>query len=657
MDTSKAALKKNLPPAQEAASSELQPVNPSDKRLPEVQSVTTLNNSLKALSLESGKAEAMDTSIRENSDPKQQIEELNQLYTKHMEKSPPPLSQTQCRKKNQTEKNLAQCKEGSRQVQLSHQHELKRLQKNLDSIDRQEQLHPWHKEERVILMAYCKSELATFIPLDIISLLRDLLSSENSVLEPKNRLLIRLLNDDKELITVIENNPKLAEGTLDNMGKVVFQHECWLVSPDAYSTPLFKMEGHYSGISFKEATFPSMTIHATFRDCDFSNADFTGTYFSDCDFRGANFTAACFAKCTIISCNFDQATLTGANFSDLGLIMYTTAKDENFSNTVRLLYQAIIKYTRGDNSHQAASALRSLAYMLLGGKQLEKAEEVFDELVRRQQAKITDFFRIGRHYSHAAHVLNEEDHENKMRLTRQAIAWLQKGWQKTSDSPGELYDRNDLFIMAMEILPEADSTFNWRSVVNDIKKSKSIINDTHVLTVMARLLTKKQADGEAMETLTQLVNDPKHLNKGKLAEICKIILEIILRNKAFPKEALTLLDKATALTEYDHLHISPLDFGSDKNRDICTRWLYRIDLLLQSGRSKDALKLISEMESTVSGARQMLVERDYDGLLPRRLGGPMLVDLVTKIRDSLANIKIEMEMEMEISEFNQLKIS
>ena len=503
-------------------------------------------------SLQSGKAEAMDASTQDSS-PAQRIRELDQLYNKHKETGPPSLSHAQLLKKNKVEESLAQYREGSREVQKSNQHELRRLQAMLVHFNREEQQHPWYKKHRAILMAYCKPELATLIPPEIIELLKDLLISEDSVLNSAQCRLINILNSTEDFRKVIKNNRDLDQGKLTNMNGVVFKHACSLISPYDYRA-IGGVQNDYSDISFQSATFPSMHISVTFTRCDFSHANFTGTDFTGinytdtdflhCNFHGANFTDTCFTKCTISCCNFDQATLKNVNFSDLGHLNCHKLEGENLSNTIDLLYQAIIEYIGRDNSHRTASALRSLAHILRDNKQLEKAEEVYSELIQRQQAKISDFIEIGQYYLGAGRAASGE---KKTQLTEKGIAWLQKGWQKTSDTPGAFHSHNNLFIIAMHFLPDADSAFDWRSVLDDIKKSKSIINDHHVLTRMAQLLIEKQADGEALEILKQLAHDPQHDDQELLANICNAISAIERRNrqcnKALSAEAQTLLDK------------------------------------------------------------------------------------------------------------------
>ena len=587
--------------------------------------------------------EAMDTSTPEDSAPLRRIKELEKEYRDQMSATDRPLysTTTQHPEKKKSEKGLKQYQKGPR-LPLKQQRGQSKPQKKPDSItDR----HPWDEKHDEILMSYCKPELAEHIPRDKLMLLKDLMSSENSVLEPQNRLLILLLNDDKELRKVIENNPDLAGGTLDNMDKVVFQSGACLKMNTAKRLRIAGKSSaaicDYSAISFKEASFQNMSVKAIFRDCDFTHADFTGTNILECDFHGANLTAACFTKCWISRCNFDEANLTDIDFGGVRYLLYPKGENRDFSNTVSLLSQAITQYSSKDNNHQTASALRLLANMLTTRKLWQKAEGLYDELAQRQQAKAADFLRLGNQYWTTENDSGEKKPENKVSLAERAIAYLQKGWQVTSDNDKEEVTHNHLFIAAMNIMSETDSVNNWRPILEEIK-SKGVRSDTNVLVAMAQLLTAKQADGEAMETLRQLVNNPEHFNKGQLAEICKAIQEIILRNGAFSEEAITLLNTATTLTGHDRLYIASLDLYLDKNRDICTRWLYRIDFLLQSEHSEDALKLISAMESTVSGAWQMLVEEDYDGTLPWMHGGLVLVDLVTKIKASLANICMEM---------------
>ena len=525
---------------------------------PSLQSRTAeVTSGCESPSLQSGKAEVMDASTQDSS-PAQRIRELDQLYNKHKETGPPSLSRAQHLKKKKVEESLAQYREGPREVQKSHQHELQRLQKELDHLNREEQQHPWYKKHRAILMAYCKPELATLIPPEIIELLQDLLISEDSILNSAQCSLINILNSTEDFRKVIKNNRDLDKGKLTNMNGVVFKHACSLTSPFDCHIP-FAEEGDYSDISFQSATFPSMHISAIFSRCDFSHANFTGTNFAGtefagtefigtefihCDFRKANFTGTCFTKCWISCCNFDQATLKDVDFSDLGFMVYNTTKGENLSNTIDLLYQAIIEYTGRDTSHRTAAALRSLVHILQDNKQPEKAEEVYGELLQRQQAEIADFMRMGEYYLRAAFTVGDE---KKTQMTGKGIAWLQKGWQKTSDTPGEFHNHSKLFITAMHSLPDADSSFDWRSVLNDIKKSKGAINDAYVLRQMAQLLIAKQADGEAMEILKQLAQDSQHDDQELLANICNAISAIERRNrqcnKALSAEAQTLLDK------------------------------------------------------------------------------------------------------------------
>ena len=342
---------------------------------------------------------AMDTSIQNNSDPAQLIEKLNQLYKKHMETPRPSLSQTQRREQNKTGKKLAQCKAGPRRVQPSRKHDQTLLQKKLDNISRKEQQHPWHKEHRAILMAYCRPELAEFIPPEILVLLQELLSSEYSVLKkPSYRLLIKILDNPEELKKVIQNNPELANGRLVNMDKAVFKRESQITKSamdDKKKNLSPSASCDYSGISFRQAVFPCMTVEATFKNCNFFQASFTGSGISHCDFYGADLTAAYLAECSITNCDFSSATLTDVNFGGVESILYYPKKDRCFSETITLLSSAILHYS---SNHGDALPLRSLAYMLLENTRLKEAEAVYDELVRRRQTELIDFLRLGLKY-------------------------------------------------------------------------------------------------------------------------------------------------------------------------------------------------------------------------------------------------------------------
>ena len=628
----------------QTTNSQFQQDAPYCQAIPANRNLANTSHSLEQQPLQLREAEAMDTSTQ-NSDPAQLIEKLNQLHKKHKETPMPSLSQIQRYEKNQAEKSLAQCRKGPRREQLSRKHKQKVLQKKLDSINQRGQQHPWYKKYHTILMAYCQPELAKFIPSEILESLFDLLISKYSILKPSRRLLISRLRSIEELRKIIKNNPDLARGCLVNMDGVVFEKQSRIFSSDMCTAKKLGMEYEssaalcdYSGISFKKATFPYMIIRATFRNCNFSHADFTGSYITECDFHGADLTAACLEESCIISCDLHKSTLANIDFKEVGIIRYEQEKSRCLPKTIALLAQTILDYSNGSDHHLAARVLRMLADIFLTNDKPEKAEEVYDELLRRQQAEVDDFVNMGQYYMLAARALNEENHENKARLIEKAIARLQKGWRETSNNTGATINHDELFILAMKALSETDSAFNWRSVLEEIKNKA--MGDPWVLLNMAQLFAVKQEDYEAPGILKQLMSNPEPYNKELLSDICQIISERGIHHEKFSTVALSLLQTVTCIIKGECITEEIDCENSGKHKYILACWLYRINALLHSGYSEEAYKVIFEMETAVPGTRQMLLENSYEDSPAWQRGGVIFKDLILRIRAAVAGIDL-----------------
>ena len=589
------------------------------------------NHSLEQKPLDSRDTEPMDISPQHSS--QQQIEELDEQYAAYMGMGFSSFSGAVRKEKNKIKQELSRF--GGNKVPLKAQHGKINLQKRLALI---EQLEQQDKQASEILMAYCKPELAYLISPDKLKLLQDLLSSEYSVLTtPSLRLLISRLKTPDELRKVIYNNPNLALGTLANMDEVAFKSQSQISPHVKFTAGDLEMGLNYTNISFQNTVFSDMQIRATFKNCNFSHADFSGSALLQCDFCEANLTGTCFAHCTIMNCDFYQATLTGGNL-DSASITYQPKQGRCFSETITLLAQAIFEQSEKNNDYQrTASTLRSLAYALLESQQLEKAQAVYSKLAQGQQATTTDFVNIGQAYLNRINASGEEDMENRARLAAKTVDWLQKGWKETANNSSHLFSHRMLFVLAIQAISKTDSAYEWHPAMDHIKNSKSIMKDTSLLLSMAQLYAVKQEDNEAMQILRQLVKDPTHYNLVSLSEICKTISEIGLRNKKHLAEALLLLEVATK-------HCRDLSISrkscSLKTHDFVVCWLYRIDLILVSKRSEEALELISAMGKYVPEAKEMLLGEKYEDSAAWKNGGSEFESLVLKIRTAVAPIGV-----------------
>ena len=580
------------------------------------------NHSLEQKPLNSRVTEPMEISPH----PMQQIEELDKKYAARMRppcsqpaSSPPPL------KKKKIDHTLTQ--------------------------------HTAYKETDKILMGYCQSELADLISSDKLKLLQDLLSSERSVLEPPLRHLISILDSPEEIRKVIKNNPVLALGTLVNMDEVVFKRRSKILSfiikteediqiigescSVIHHSSDFHLIYKYSGISFKDAQFPGMTIEAIFERCDFSRAHFINAAITGCDFQESNFTGAVITKGHIRNCDFHEAILTDVDFGNTQYIIYSDKSDKCFENTVNLLFNAIIAYSKREKNDKPAvtTALRSLAQMLMNRKQPEKASAVYDELLEKQDLQIPDFVHLGQAYVDAICISSEEGHEQKTHhLAENAIKWMQVGWQNTHNTTG-CVNYNHLFSMAVDFMCYTSSSYNWQKVLEDIE-DRETIKETNVLLSKAELFVAKQEDEKAMVILEQMATDSEHCRK-RPAKICEVISAIGLRNKTLSTQALRLLEDVTAREGIGQIRREPLTF-SDEIKHIKTFacWLYRIDLLLQSERSEEALKLISAMEKDITGAKEMLSGEKYGESSAWKNGGFEFEELVMQIRTAVAAIDL-----------------
>ena len=578
----------------------------------------------------------------------QQIEELNRQYRAHINLGPPSLSREQCVKRNQLEKEMGEYSSAQPDQQFSKAE----LREQLDVINHQEQaqMSPWHKKHHLILMVYHHSELVELIPADILQSLQNRLISEHSLLDLPRRLLIKILDSPEEMKKVIKNNPDLARGDLVNMDGVAFNNGAKINRGNLSTVGYSRKEKckdvaytcDYSGISFKEATFPCMKItEATFSQCHFSEANFTGSEFLDCDFSRSDLTAACFAECSIKRCNFHEATLTDIDVRDIKKISYLLTGTKDYSEWVAPLSHAILEYGKKNNDHRSALPMRLLAGMLLTNRLPKESEEVCDELVQQNHAEITDLQLIGDTYLDEINTLSDEAHEYKAQLAKKTVTWLQKGWQTISDDQTYEVDHETLCSTAMSAMCHTDSTYNWRDVLEEIK-SKRVIKNSSGLMSMAQLLVAKQEDNEAMAILKRMTTHPEHCDK-KLPEICKAISTIGLRNKALSAEACHLLETTIACIENDCI-TGPFRLNNLMEYDkIFACWLYRIDLRLQSGRSAEALELISAMNRAVDGAEKMLLEEKYEDTFAWKRRGSCYIfrDLVLRIRAAIAAIKLK----------------
>ena len=603
----------------------------SYQEIPADRKLADTGHSLEQKPLNLRDTKPMDTSTQHSS--QQQVEELDEQYAAYIGIGFSPFSRAVFEEKREIIKRLSRL-EGDK-VPLKEQREKTNLQTRLALLN---QLEQQDKQANEALMAYCKPELADFISSDKLTLLQDLLSSEYSVLPPSLRLLISRLKTPDELRKVIENNPNLARGTLDNMDRVVFKRQSQISPNVEFTAGDLEMGLDYTNISFQNTVFSGVTIRATFKNCNFSHARFTGSEFLQCDFCEANLTGTCFAHCIIKNCNFHQATLTGMDFGNLGLtcITYKPEQGRCFAETITLLAQVIFEQGEKNNDYQStASTLRSLAYTLLESQQLEKAQAVYSKLAQGKQATTTDFVNIGRAYLDRIYTSNGEDPENMAHLAAKTVDWLQKGWKETANDPNQLYNHRALFDLAIHAMSKTDSAYEWHPAVDHIKKSKSIAKDTSLLLSMAQLYAVKQEYNEAMQILRQLVKDPTHYNLVSLSEICKTISEIGLRNEKHLAEALFLLEVATK-------HCRDLSIGRKscnlKTHYFVVCWLYRIDLILGLKRSEEALKLISAMEKDAPEAKEMFLGEEYENSSAWKNGGSDLESLVLKIRAAVAAI-------------------
>ena len=516
--------------------------------------------------------------------------------------------------------------------------------------------HTADKETDKILMGYCQDDLAGHIPTDKLELLQDLLSSERSVLKPSLRHLISILDSPEDMRKIIKNNPNLATGTLANMDEVVFKAQSNILPLRINSTKGIAIAGEsssvlcdssglylvhdYSDISFKKAEFPCMQMRAIFRRCDFSQANFFGSVLIDCDFRGSNFTKALMQKGAIQHCDFHGATLTDVDFGYTRCITYSDKDEKCFANTINLLFNAVIAYSRREENDRPAGtkALESLALMFTDRKQLKEARAVYDELLQRRDTRLSDFNNLGYAYLNAIGDLSEKDHENRAHLAEKAIDWLQTGWKTTINNEAGVINHYTLFSLAMRAMENTGPSYDWRKGLEEIE-SRDTIKNTHVLVGKAQLLAAKQADNEAMALLRQMVADPEHCRK-KLPEICKIISEIGLRNKTLLAQALSLLEESI-FSAVRNCARGPL-YAQDKKKQInfCAPLLHKINLLLQSERSKEALKLIHLIRLEIPGVKEALLGEEYKNSFIWQNREDGFERLILQIRAALAAIGV-----------------
>ena len=615
---------------------------PEQKTLHSREAVSVLSgNSFSQTLLES-----LEISRREAGGPEQQMAKLEDEYYVHlgeMESHRRLLSKTSGSRERQLKTRLRKAepdtgtrltkKERSRSAKL--QQELVALTHG-DSMDlsrldlSDEKLHK-------ILKSCCRPELARLIPDNMLNSLKRWLGSEHSVLDPPRRELIKVLRSPGELRKVIQNNPHLASGDLYNMDDVVFESGSKLPTSYKYTywdlvegSNLIKTLCDYSGMTFKGATFPKMNITANFGNCDMSHANFTGSQLINNDFYNTDLTAACFSKCYISCCDFHKATLIGVDYGDIQHISFF---DNCLPKSIDLISRELAEYSRRKTGDQATSAMKTRAKMLLDSQRQEEAEAAYDELMHRKSMGVKDFLEIGCPYLNSAMKLDENDREKKAHLAEKAVACFQKGWQVTANTTN-FCNHNLLFNVAIEALHETGPAFDWRSVLEEIKSTDT--KSTKTLVWMARILAEKQEDQDAMDILLQLVNIPEHhlQDEGMLFHLCKITAGIGLRNKEYLVSALTVLENATTFI-WSAYNIYDLDrLGPLAQQDIFGCWLYRLDLLIHSGRFEEASRVAFEMDEAIPGALELFSEQNYKETVAWKEGGEMVAEIIEKIRDT-----------------------
>ena len=663
MDGSITALASAPAPAKtqpQMTDSQLQKNASSYQEIPADRKLVDTGHSLEQKPLESRDTEPMNTSTQERSGPAQSLvlqaqqvgettpvlkdSDINVAET--MEISPYPVQRIEELDKKYAARMGPPCSQPA-----SSPPPLKKRK-----MERTLTPHTADKETDKILMGYCQSELADLISSDKLKLLQDLLSSECSILKPSLRHLISILDSPEQIRTIIKNNPNLATGTLSNMDGVVFKRFSEILPLRMNSTKDITIAGEsssvlcdssdprpvhdYSDISFKKAEFQYIFMQATFRRCDFSRANFFGSVLTNCDFSGSNFTEAAIQKGVIEHCDFHGATLTEVDFAHICSIAYSYKDEKSFANTINLLSKAIIAYSRKEKDDRPAgtAALQSLGQMLINCKQLKEARAVYDELLQRRDTELSNFVNLGHEYLTAIKYSSEKDHENKAYLAEKAIDWLQIGWKTTTNVEGDITNHYTLFGMAIRAMKNTGPSYDWQKVLEDIQ-GRSLVKKSYVLVSIAKLFAKKQEYNTAMAILAQMITDPEHFHH-KLREICKIISKIGLRNQTLLTQAFHLLKEARFSAARYYVS-EPLNTEDKRNyTNYCASWLYRINLLLQLERSKEALELISAMELEVPDAKEMLLGEKYEDSAAWKNGRSDLENLVLKIRAALAAIDV-----------------